>query len=52
MAGGGNNPHRLRIRTGSFTGLSVVPEISKGVMVADLVAIFASLDVIAPETDR
>lgn len=52
VAGGGNTPHRLRIRTGSFTGLSVVPEISQGVMVADLVAIFASTDVIAPETDR
>jgi len=52
VAGGGNTPHRLRIRTGSFTCLSVVPEISHGVMVADLVAIFASTDVIAPETDR
>ncbi len=52
VAGGGNSPHRLRVRTGSFTALSVVPEIGQGVMVADLVAIFASTDVIAPETDR
>jgi len=47
-------PHafRLRIRTGSFTGMSVIQKISRGMMIADLVTLIASLDVVAPEIDR
>lgn len=52
MADGTENPWRLRIRTGSFNALSIVGAVAPGMMVADLVAFFASLDVIAPETDR
>lgn len=49
---GSEKPHRLRIRTGSFNALSILGAKASGMMVADLVAFFASLDVIAPETDR
>lgn len=52
MADGTENPYRLHIRTGSFNALSILPVKAPGMMVADLVAFFASLDVIAPETDR
>jgi NADH-quinone oxidoreductase subunit D len=45
-------PHRVHIRTGSFTAMSILREKSRGLMVADLVALIASLDVIAPEIDR
>ncbi len=52
MADGTENPWRLRVRTGSFNALSILGALAPGMMVADLVAFFASLDVIAPETDR
>jgi NADH-quinone oxidoreductase subunit D len=49
---GGLRPHRLKIRTGSFSAMSIVEEVGSGLMVADLVALIASLDVVAPEVDR
>ena len=49
---GGIRPHRLKIRTGSFSAMSIVEEVGSGLMVADLVALIASLDVVAPEVDR
>jgi NADH-quinone oxidoreductase subunit D len=45
-------PDRAHFRTGSFNAMQVVRPKSKGLMVADLVALIASLDVIAPEIDR
>jgi len=52
ISDGGTNPYRLKIRTGSFSAMGIIEELSQGVMVADLVAIIGSLDVIAPEIDR
>lgn len=49
---GGKNPYRLKIRTGSFSAMSIIEHLSEGVMVADLVAIIGSLDIVAPEVDR
>ncbi|MDH5559600.1 MAG: NADH-quinone oxidoreductase subunit D [Deltaproteobacteria bacterium] len=46
------SPYRLKIRTGSFTAMSIIPEISQGLFIADLVALIGSLDVVAPEVDR
>jgi NADH-quinone oxidoreductase subunit D len=43
---------RVRARTGSFTAMGIIDAISPGLMVADLVALIASLDVVAPEIDR
>ncbi|HZY04025.1 MAG TPA: NADH-quinone oxidoreductase subunit D [Anaeromyxobacteraceae bacterium] len=43
---------RVRARTGSFLAMGIIEKISRGLMVADLVALIASLDVVAPETDR
>ncbi len=45
-------PYRLKIRTGSFSAMSIVRKIASGLMVADMVALIASLDVLAPEIDR
>ena len=45
-------PHRCRIRTGSFTAISIVQKISRNLMIADLIAVIASLDLVAPEIDR
>jgi len=49
---GSEYPYRVRIRTGSFTAMSIVDKISRGLMLADLIALIASLDVDAPEIDR
>jgi NADH-quinone oxidoreductase subunit D len=42
----------VRIRTGSFTAMAIIDKLSRGIMVADLIALIASLDVDAPEIDR
>jgi NADH-quinone oxidoreductase subunit D len=49
---GGANAYRARFRTGSFDAMAMIREKSRGLMVADLVALIASLDVVAPEVDR
>src|SRR5512147_688291 len=43
---------RVRARTGSFTAMGIVDAVAPGLMIADLVALIASLDVVAPEIDR
>ncbi|MBV6392614.1 MAG: NADH-quinone oxidoreductase subunit 4 [Anaerolineales bacterium] len=53
MAGdGGPKPRRVHMRTPSFDNLSVLPEIVKGHLVADLVAILASIDIVLGDIDR
>jgi NADH-quinone oxidoreductase subunit D len=49
---GATNAYRARFRTGSFNAMGLIREKSRGLMVADLVALIASLDVVAPEIDR
>jgi NADH-quinone oxidoreductase subunit D len=52
VSDGTEKPWRVRIRTGSYLAMGVIEEASRGLMVADLVALIASLDVVAPEIDR
>jgi NADH-quinone oxidoreductase subunit D len=52
VSDGTNKAHRVRARTGSFTAMGIIEDASPGLMVADLVALIASLDVVAPEIDR
>jgi NADH-quinone oxidoreductase subunit D len=52
VSDGTNKAYRIRARTGSFTAMGIIEDISRGLMVADLVALIASLDVVAPEIDR
>ena len=49
---GTNKAYRVRARTGSFTAMGIIETASRGLMIADLVALIASLDVVAPEIDR
>ncbi len=49
---GGPKPYRVHWRTPSFDNLSVVPKIVKGHLVADLVAILASTDIVLGDIDR
>jgi NADH-quinone oxidoreductase subunit D len=52
VSDGTEKAHRVRVRTGSFMAMAIIEELSRGIMVADLIAIIASLDVVAPEVDR
>jgi NADH-quinone oxidoreductase subunit D len=45
-------PFRCKGRSCSFVNLSVLPEISRGVLVADLIAILGTIDVVMGEVDR
>jgi NADH:ubiquinone oxidoreductase subunit D len=49
---GGPKPHRVRWRTPSFANLQVVPIMARGHLVADMVAILASIDFILGDVDR
>ena len=49
---GGPKPRRVHMRTPSFDNLSVLPEIVKGHLVADLVAILSSIDIVLGDIDR
>lgn len=44
--------YRVKWRGASFSNLSILPELMKGRLFPDLMAIFGSLDVILPEVDR
>jgi NADH-quinone oxidoreductase subunit D len=53
LAGDGSGkPRRCHWRTPSFDNLSVLPKIVKGHLVADLVAILASVDIVLGDIDR
>jgi NADH-quinone oxidoreductase subunit D len=52
VSDGTDKAYRVRARTGSFMAMGVIEDVSRGLMVADLVALIASLDVVAPEIDR
>lgn len=45
-------PFRVKARAPSFVNLSVLPAISVGAMVADMVAIIGSIDIVLGEVDR
>ena len=45
-------PFRCKARSCSFSNLSVLPEISRGVLLADLIAILGSIDIVLGEVDR
>jgi NADH-quinone oxidoreductase subunit D len=45
-------PYRIKLRVPSFGNLSILPELAVDTLVADLVAILGSVDVVVPEIDR
>ncbi|MDO8753938.1 MAG: NADH dehydrogenase (quinone) subunit D [Anaerolineales bacterium] len=49
---GGPKPLRVHLRTPSFDNLAVLPQIVKGHLVADLVAILSSIDIVLGDIDR
>ena len=52
VSDGGKNPVRVKVRAPAFSNLSIIPAIAPGLMVADLVAVLGSLDIVLGEIDR
>lgn len=52
VSAGGLIPFRVKVKSPCFTVLSLLPAIAKGGMVADIIAIIGSIDIVMGEIDR
>ncbi len=52
VSDGGTGPYRCKIRGPGFCNIAVLAEISRGYLIADLVAIIGSIDIVLGEVDR
>lgn len=52
VSDGANKPYRLKIRAPGFAHLAALDELSRGHMIADVVAIIGTLDIVFGEIDR
>ncbi|MGI6639792.1 MAG: NADH-quinone oxidoreductase subunit D [Desulfobulbus sp.] len=52
LCNGDRNPYRLKLRSPTFSNLSLFAEVAEGMMIADVLAFLGSLDLVIPEIDR
>ncbi len=52
VSDGANKPYRVKVRAASYPHLAALDEMCRGHMIADLVAIISSIDIVFGEIDR
>ncbi|MFN3486506.1 MAG: NADH-quinone oxidoreductase subunit D [Planctomycetota bacterium] len=52
ISDGSETPTRVKVRAPSFVNLAIMSEVGKGVLIADLIAILGSIDIVLGEIDR
>ncbi len=52
ISDGANKPYRVKVRSAAFQNISALNEMSKGHMLADVVTIIGTLDIVFGEVDR
>ncbi len=52
VSDGANKPYRLKLRAPGFAHLSAMDEMAKGHMIADVVALIGTMDIVFGEVDR
>ena len=52
VSDGSDTPFRHKLCTPSFVNISTMPDVMRGAMLADAIAIMGSIDVVVPEIDR
>jgi NADH-quinone oxidoreductase subunit D len=52
VSDGANKPYRLKLRSPGFAHLSAMDEMSRGHMIADVVAIIGTMDIVFGDVDR
>ncbi len=52
VSDGANKPYRIKLRSPGFVHLSAMDEMSKGHMIADVVAIIGTMDIVFGDVDR
>ena len=52
VSDGANKPYRMKVRSSAFTHLSGINELVKGHMLADVVTVIGTIDIVFGEVDR
>lgn len=52
VSDGGQGPYRLKIRSASFSNISILPWLLEGTLIPDIIAIMGSLDFVLGDVDR
>lgn len=52
VSDGGPKPYRMKVRSASFVNLQALPQMVEGRLIADVVAVIGTLDIVLGEIDR
>jgi NADH-quinone oxidoreductase subunit D len=52
VSNGTKNPYRVKARSGAYCAISALPAFATGILIGDMVAIVASIDIVLGEVDR
>lgn len=52
VSDGSGRPYRMRVRAPSFIHISAIPKLCEGHLLADVIAIIGTLDIVMGEADR